>query len=164
MVWNSWTDYFLWIFDDCSLIAVDDTGKVFEILNVPMTLQFIIAILAIIVITIIFVKSTKIFAIKDFGSTKVNRIKWSLSLMLFPLLISIVLITLLQFPILHVISILATSCAPFSIMAVFGTFIGNKEKIGRDLNGKSIKKYVSIPLISLFVLAVIFNRILVHGI
>jgi len=149
------------------IIPIGDTGKVFSMLNIPMIIQVIISILALLVITILLMKSTKQFekyAIKDFGDIKTNRQKWSISLILIPLLISIILITIFQFPIPHIASILATVCAPFSIMAIFGTFIGGKNDIKADLRGKSLNKNISIPISSLFILTIIVNRILVSGI
>lgn len=149
------------------LIPVGDTGKVFSLLNIPMWLQIIISIFAIIAITIILIKSTNQFekyATEDFGSIKINRQKWSVSLILIPLILSIILISLLQLPIPHIASILATVCAPFSIMAVFGTFIGRKDKLNRDLDGISINNKISTMLIAALVIMVIINRILVYGI
>lgn len=144
-----------------------DTGKVFDLLNIPTWIQTIISIISIIIFTIIMIKSTKEFekyAIDDFGSTIKNRKKWAFSFIFIPLIISIVIITIFQFPIPHFISVLATICAPFSIMAVFGSFIGNKETIKRDLTGKSINEKISITIIILFIISIIINRILVAGI
>ena len=149
------------------LIPIGDTGKVFSLLNIPMIVQIIVSLLSIASITLILIKSTTQFeryAIEEFGSIKRDRKRWSFSLILIPLFLSIFLITLFQFPIPHIVSILATVCAPFSIMAVYGTFIGNKQEVKRDLKGVSINKQVSIPLIILFVSIVILNRILVQGI
>jgi hypothetical protein len=149
------------------LIPIGDTGKVFLMLNISLIVQIIISIIALVTITILLMKFTKQFeryAIDDFGDIKTNRKKWSISLILIPLLISIVLITILQFPIPHIASILATVCAPFSIMAIFGTFIGNKNEIIADLQGKSVNKHISIPMLFLFISTIIINRILVSGI
>ncbi|WP_452222787.1 hypothetical protein [Lacinutrix chionoecetis] len=149
------------------IIPIGDTGKVFSMLNIPMIIQVIISILALLVITILLMKSTKQFekyAIKDFGDIKTNRKKWSISLILIPLLISIILITIFQFPIPHIASILATVCAPFSIMAIFGTFIGGKNEIKADLQGNSLNKNISIPILFLLILTIIVNRMLVSGI
>ena len=149
------------------LIPIGDTGKVFLLLNVPMFIQIICSILAIGIVTIILVKSAKQFeryAMEDFGSISVNRKQWSFSLILIPLLLSIIVVTLFQFPIPHIVSILATICTPFSIMAVFGTFIGSKNELITDSKGKSINQHISVFLISLFVLVVILNRLLVNGI
>ncbi len=149
------------------VIPVGDTGKVFSMLNISLIFQIIISILAVVTITILLIKSAKRFerfAIEDFGNTKTTRKKWAISLILIPLLISIVLITILQFPIPHIASVLATVCAPFSIMAIFGTFIGNKNELITDLRGKSINEHISIPLILLFILIITVNRILVSGI
>lgn len=149
------------------LIPVGDTGKVFFLLNIPMVVQVMTSIIAIVMVTIILMKSAKQFeryAIEDFGSVKVNRKKWSIAIILIPLLLSIVVVTLFQFPIPHIASILPTICIPFSIMAVFGAFIGSKSKLRMDLQGKSINQQISIPLIGLFIFVVILNRILVNGI
>ena len=149
------------------LVPIGDTGKVFRILNIPMLIQIACAILAIVLITLILIRSTVLFerhAIEDFGSTEVNRKRWAVSLILYPLLISILLSTVCQFPIPHIISILATICAPFSIMAVFGTFIGRKTAIKSDENGESINKSVSKVLLLLLVIVAIVNRLLVSGV
>lgn len=149
------------------LIPIGDTGKVFSLLNIPWVIQAITSIIAIAMVTIILMKSAKQFeryAIEDFGSVEVNRKKWSVSLILMPLLLSIVLVTLFQFPIPHILSILATICIPFSIMAVFGAFIGSKDKLRKDPQGNSINQDISIPLICLFIFVGILNRILVNGI
>lgn len=149
------------------LVIIGDTGKVFQILGVPFIIQIVFAILSLIVITVILIRSTRLFekyAIETFGSIKENRKKWAFSLILVPLLSSIGLVTILQLPIPHFASILATTCAPFSIMAIFGTFSGSKKELNRALKGKSINEKISVTLLILFFLAVCINRFLVTGV
>ena len=148
------------------LIPFGDTGQVFHLLKVPFTLQLIISILAVILLTIILMKSTvtfERFAEEDLGSTKQNRKRWAFSLILIPLFLSIPLITLFQFPIPHFASALATICAPFSIMAIFGTFMGSKHQLQKTSNGKSINSQISIRLITFFCIVLLINRTLVNG-
>ncbi len=148
------------------VVTVGDTGKVFNLLNIPISIQIIIAILSLFTITIILIKSTPEFeryAWEDYGSIQKNRKKWSFSLILIPLLITIVIVSLFQFPIPHIASIIATVCTPFSIMAVFGTFMGKKEKINKDLDGTSINSQFSYSLIILLITIIALNRFLVYG-
>ena len=148
------------------LIPVGDTGRVFSLLGVPIVIQVVFSIIAVFCVTLILMKSTKYFeryAIEDFGSLSTNRKRWSIALILVPLILSIAIVTLLQFPIPHIASIIATVCAPFSIMAVFGTFIGSKKEINRSENGSSINKRISIPLLTFFILVIIAIRMLVSG-
>ena len=149
------------------LIPVGDTGKVFKLLNIPMYAQIICSVIAITLVTIFLIKSSKEFekyAVEDFGSLRTNRKKWSFSLILFPMLISILLITLFQFPIPHFASIIASICTPFSIIAVFATFIDGKKAINMNLDGRSINQDISKTLVIIFVLAIIVNRTLVYGV
>lgn len=147
--------------------AIGDTGKIFHILNISIIVPAVLAILSLIVLTLILMKSAGFFekyTVDCFGPNKTDRKKWAISLILVPLLVSIVVITVLQFPIPHVVSILATVCAPFSIMAIFGTFMGTNKKLRGKVSSSSINEKKSTLLLSIFVLAVLVNRILVYGI
>lgn len=149
------------------MVPMGDTGKVFYILKVPILVQIAIALFAIVGITIILIKSTTLFeryVIEDSMKIKETRKKWAIAMILTPLLLSIILITILQFPIPHIASILATTCGPFSIMAIFGTFLGSKNKINSDFKVNSINDGLSISLILIFVSIFLLNRFLVSGI
>lgn len=149
------------------LIPVGDTGKVFALLGVPMMIQVVVAVLSLVAVTLFLIKSTshfERFAIEDFGSTKATRSRWALSLILFPLLISIALVTVLQFPVQHFASILGVVCAPFSIMAVFGTFMGSSQPLVKGNGAFDIGGSISWGMIVFLVGLIIANRLLVSGV
>ena len=148
------------------LVPVGDTGKVFSLLHVPISIQLFVSIVAVVSITFILMKCTVEFekyALQDFGNVRMNRKKWGLSLLLFPLLLSIFITTLLQFPVQHFASILATVCAPLSILAVVGTFMGSKEALQKNIEGKSVDDSIWVLGLVLFFLMVGLNRVLVEG-
>lgn len=144
-----------------------DTGRVFQLLGVPMMLQVIIAALAIITITFILMRITPKFvhyAETDSEQLDQKKANWSLALILYPLLISILIVSLLQFPIPHIASVLATTCAPMAIMAIFGNFLGSDLNFKTGKYGKSLATSISKPLIIVLFIAVLVNRLLVYGI
>jgi len=144
------------------IIKVGDTGFVFEKLGVPMWFQIFLAIIAVVAITLILMRTVKDFE-QFIDQEEVNRLSWANDLILLPLLIGIVIISLLQLPVPHFASILATSCAPMSMMAVYGTFLGSKNEIERNLSLSSIRSQFSLLLLIGVILIVGANRLLVLG-
>lgn len=149
------------------MIPTGDTGKVMHILGIPLWQQIIISAFSLPAITLILMKATpdfERFSSIDFGDNRTNRKKWSMSLILYPLLISIVVISLLQMPVPHIASILATVCAPMSLMATFGTFIGNKETLTITPAADWLTGQLSWAFVFLFIIPMVLNRILVFGV
>lgn len=147
-------------------IPFGDTERVFNLLEFPFFLQIIIAIIAVITITIIlmrFVTSFEQFVSIQFQTIKETRFKWANSLILIPLIVGIIVITILQFPIPHFASILATTCAPFSIMATYGSMLGRRDPINTSSSKPHLHEKVSVLLIILLIVSIVLNRLLVQG-
>jgi len=175
---NIYSLYFLWMgivgissFFGYLLIApfatFGDTGKVFNLLEIPMELQIIFSVFSIAMITIILIKSTRHlenFIIYDFGSTRTNRTKYAISLILIPLISGIILSTALQFPIPHPLSLIASICMPMCIMAIFGTFLGSNKALAVNKDSSQNLHKFSYIMALLFIFTIIINRLLTYGI
>ncbi len=149
------------------IMPVGDTGRIFALFDVPVWIQIVVAIVAVISLILFLTRSSSRFekyASKDFGTISLNRKKWSMTLILFPLIGSVVVVTVLQFPVVHFISILATVCTPWANMAIFGAFIGNQTPINRGAPDMSVNDSISILLVLLFIVSLAANRILVGGV
>ena len=149
------------------IIPFGDTGRMFSMMSVPIWIQIIIALLSLLSVTLILIKTTKLFETfisGDLSNIKLTRKKWAISLVLIPLLACVIITSLLQFPITHFINILATASSPFAIFALFGSFIGSKNEIKSKGEITNISSSISYLLIILFISIVIVNRILVSGI
>ncbi len=150
-----------------SIIPTGDTGKVMNVLGVHLWLQIAISVLSIPAITLILMRATpdfERFSSIDFGDNRMNRKKWSMSLILYPLLISIGIVSLLQIPVPHIASILATVCAPMSLMATFGTFVGSKETLTIAPEANWLTGQINWGFVIFFIIPMVLNRILTFGI
>ncbi len=148
------------------IIKDGDTGFVFQQLGIAIWIQISAAILSIIAITLILMRTVKNFeqfVSLDKSKQIFDRIAWANALILFPLIIGIILISLLQLPVPHFASILATILAPMSIMAVYGTFLASKTKIEHPGPMTNISIKFSIPLLVIVLIIILANRLLVFG-
>ena len=149
------------------LVQVGDTGKVFSILGVPPMIQIGLAILSAIALTIIFIFSARMFEPfvgEDLGGDKKKQAKWAQNLIMFPLFIGLLLVTILQFPVTHFISLVGTIFPPFAIMAIFGAFMGRKLSFSSFQATTNIHLHISVFLVVLTVLGILLNRWMATGI
>lgn len=148
-------------------IPVGDTGKVFSILGVPHMIQLGLAIFAAIALTIIFISSARLFEPfvgEDLEGDKRKKARWARNMIMFPLFIGLILVTLLQFPLTHFISLLGTIFPPFSIMVIFGAFMVRKLSFSSFQTTSKIHLHVSVFLVVLTVLGIVLNRWMAMGI
>jgi hypothetical protein len=144
-----------------------DTGYICYALNFPFWLTISIAAAGAGILYLLMLKLTKYFVemgTKEIVTTKELRIPFIHSLILFPLLIGIIITTLLNFPIPVFVSLIAPVCSPFTIMWTYGHALSKNyptEKTNRDIH--SIDK-INVVWIIIFVLIILLNRFLVHGI
>ena len=147
------------------VFTVGDTGKIFRMLDIPILLQIIMAAGSLIFFTILLTRFHKDFErfIPEFKQDgKAERAKWAKLLIMYPVLIGIVITTIMQFPIVHFLSLLPSLMMPFMLFMVFGQMIMSKNKIEPEKN--KLIDQLSLPLISGFVLISILYRFLVFGI
>lgn len=145
-------------------VPIGDTGKVFALIGLPVWVQILLAILAsafLVVILLISGKKFERFSYTLSENLKNDRIKWANGLIMFPLFISIALVTLLQFPIPHIVSILPTTMAPFSIMTSYGAVASNKHPL--PVKKSAVNMRIAKGLLLVFILSIAINRLLVMG-
>lgn len=149
------------------LMPDGDTGKIYSILGISPTIQIGVAIAAIVSLTIIFIFSARLFEPfvgEDLGGDKKKQAKWAQNLIMFPLFIGLLLITILQFPVTHIISLLGTIFPPFAIMAIFGAFMVRKLSFSSFQTTTNIHLHISVFLFVLTVLGILLNRWMTMGI
>ena len=147
------------------LFTVGDTGKVFQLLEIPMPWQITIAIGSLILFTILLLRfhlGFERFIPEDILGDKELRAKWAKLLIMYPLIFGIIIHTFMQFPVVHFLSLLPSLSMPFMLFMVYGQLIMSKNKIERKKN-KNVTQ-LSVPLIILFVCVILLYRLLVSGI
>jgi len=132
-----------------------DTGKVFDHLGVPSYVSITISLLSFVVISILYGRFAKEFVYYKNEETFVLS-ENKRQLFLYPILGSIVIVTLLNLPIVTWISLLPTVFMP---MAYFAT-MGRYRKIGIS-DAPLIIATVSMPLLIITILSIVLFRFLV---
>ncbi len=137
-------------------IAKDgDTGKVFDYLGIPMFLSISIAILFFIFVNFLFSKFSNQFVFyrnEDLFNIQEN----SKQLFLWPILSSIVMMTILSFPIYSWVSILPSVFMPMT----YFTTMGRYKKL-KFTNAQITVSNLSVPLVILTVISIMLFRFLV---
>ena len=137
-------------------IAKDgDTGKVFDYLGIPMFLSISIAILFFIFVNFLFSKFSNQFVFyknEDLFNIQEN----SKQLFLWPILTSIVMMTILSFPIYSWVSILPSVFMP---MTYFTTM--ERYKKLKFTNAQVTISNLSVPLVILTIISIMLFRFLV---
>ncbi|MDB4293638.1 hypothetical protein N9954_09555 [Maribacter sp.] len=149
------------------IVPFGDTGKVFSIFNIPVVLQIIISIVSVVAITLILMRSVRLFEkfiSGDLNAVKKVRLKWGNALILFPLLTGIIIVSVLQFPIAFLVSILGAMLSPFPIFALYGTFVGSKKEIFSTGKSTDVNTALSYYLIGFLIVLLLTNRFLLNGI
>ena len=144
--------------------TVGDTGKIFQLLEIPMFWQVLISIVALIVFTLLlfrFHMGFEQFIPESIAEGQRPRAKWAKLLIMYPLLIGILINTVMQFPVVHFLSLLPSLMMPFALFMVYGQMIMSKNTIAADKNWKIIK--FSKTLLIVFIASVLIYRVLVAG-
>ena len=142
-----------------------DTGKIFELLELPLLYQFIIALLSLLIFTfmlLFFHRDFQNFIPEDVNDDKLKRVKWARLLIMYPVLIGIVITSILTFPMVVFLSLLPSIMMPFMLFMIYGRMVNSNDKIEKEQN-KDITE-LSLALIIILILAIVLNRVLASGI
>lgn len=142
-----------------------DTGKIFELLELPLLWQFIIASLALLIFTLMllyFHKDFQNFIPEDVRDDKLKRAKWARLLIMYPVLIGIIITSILTFPIVVFLSLLPSMTMPFMLFMAYGRMVTSKDIIDKTQN-KHITNF-SLALIIILIITIVLNRVFVSGI
>ncbi len=132
-----------------------DTGKVFDFLNIPTAISFLIAFIALVIITKIFSRLSKEFRFYKSSDLFIQK-ENEKQLLLYPICSSILIVPILNLPVIHFLSL---APAIFLPMAFFGTM-----KAYRKLNLNDAEltiNHVSKPLVIVTIISIVVFRILV---
>lgn len=146
------------------LFTMGDTGKILQLLEVPMLWQIGIAIGSLVLFIFLLIRfhlGFEHFIPEDIHSGKELRAKWAGLLIMYPILIGILVNTIMQFPIVYFLSLLPSLTMPFMLFMVYGQMILSKTKIEKAKN-KDVTHF-SMALIIVFILTIILYRSLVWG-
>jgi hypothetical protein len=146
------------------IFTVGDTGRIFQLLEIPMLWQIVIAVASLLLFTLLlmrFHKGFEHFIPENIDSKKEMRAKWAKLLILYPVLFGIVVLTLMQFPIVNFLSLLPSLTMPFMLFMSYGMMIMSKDQI-RKADNKKVTK-ISVPVIILFLIVIIGYRLLTLG-
>ena len=132
-----------------------DTGKVFAYLGIPTYITIVISIASFFFINYLFVKLANQFIFYK-NDDNFEKIETQKQLFIYPIFASIIIMTLLSFPIVTWVSLLPTIFMPMSYFSTYGKYKG-MNNIKPDL----IINRVSPTLIVLTILAIIIFRYLV---
>lgn len=147
------------------LSSIGDTGKIFQLLEMPIFWQIFIAIISLFFFTYLLTRfhgEFELFIPEDIHNKKPLRVKWARLLILYPILISIVANTLLQLPVVHFLSLLPTLTMPFMLFLVYGMMIMSKKNIQKIQNRNITNR--SLPLLIMLLLIIVINRVLIWGV
>lgn len=132
-----------------------DTGRVFAYLQIPTFVSVIIAIASFAFITYLFKKWSNQFVFYKHDDT-FDKTETTKQLFFYPIFGSIIIVTLLNFPITTWVSLLPTLFMPMSYFSTFGGY-----KRLNNLNPTLTIKHISPVLIVLTILSILLFRYLV---
>ncbi len=139
-----------------------DTGKVAELLNVPLVASILIAVGGFAVLIFLILKLGKHFSkfIPAEHDEKVKK-QYVYHVMFYPILIGSVVDTALSFPVPAVLSVIYPATSSFAIMSSFGAIL---KSVGRQTQATEVEKKISIWLVVFFLCGVGINRFLTTGV
>lgn len=146
------------------MFTIGDTGRIFELLEIPMGWQITLASISLLLFTFLLMKFHRYFEHfipENITDEKTKRVKWAKILILYPVLIGIAVTSIMQFPVVYFLSILPSLTMPFMLFMVYGMMIMSKNTVDKKEN-KNVSE-LSIPIIVLFILTIIAFRLLVYG-
>lgn len=146
------------------LVPYGDTGRVFAMLNSPMWLQWLIAIVAL---------AGSIWVIRKFTNDFERQIPEALNdrpyapgqlpnlMIAYPTYIGVVMTTLLSLPVPTFISILYPATSPFIVFMVYGQLRRKKQNL---IGHAAYPEKISIILIAITTIFIVITRLLVKGV
>ncbi|HEY4937267.1 MAG TPA: hypothetical protein VII44_11830 [Puia sp.] len=149
------------------IFTAGDTGYICSALKFPVWLTISIAVSGALILYSLVRNLMKYFVemgSKEIIEKKEIRISFIHSLLLLPVFLGIPFTTILNLPVVALISLIAPICGPFTFLWDYGNALNKSYhlKITND-NFNNLNK-LNIVLIILLILTIIYNRILVKGI
>ena len=149
------------------IFTAGDTGYIFSALNFPIWLTIGIAVSGGMILYILVRNLTKYFV--EMGSAEIlgkkeTRISFVHSLILLPVLCGMVCTTILNVPVVALISLIAPICTPFTLLWDYGNALTKNYHFAKTNENFGKLNNLNLILIILVILTIIYNRLLVKGI
>src|SRR5450432_1237996 len=144
-----------------------DTGYICAALKFPIWLTIGIAIAGAILLYLLVRNLMKYFVemgSKEILEKKESRISFVHSLVLLPVLLGIPFTTLLNLPIVALISLIAPICSPFTLLWDYSNALHKNYDLKTTNDNFDRLNKLNFILIILLIITIIYNRILVKGI
>ena len=149
------------------MFTAGDTGYICAALNFPIWVTIGIAVSGGLILYILVRNLTKYFVemgSKEILEKKPSRISFVHSILLLPVLFGIPFTTVLNLPIVALISLIAPICSPFTLLWDYGNALNkNYHSVSTNGNFNRLNRG-NLVLIILLILTIIYNRILAAGI
>ncbi len=147
--------------------ADGDAGYVFQALSFPLWLVILLALLSFVVLYILMVKLTRNFVLIcpiEVLEMDHSRAQFMAKTVLFPVIIGIVIITLLNLPAIALLSLIAPVMSPFTILWTYPIAV-KRDYPGliSNLDFDKINRFSPTILTGLLAI-ILINRLLVSGI
>ena len=144
-----------------------DTGYICSALKLPDGLTIGIAVLGAFLMYLLIRKLMKYFL--EMGSIEIleekkTRVEFVHSLIILPLLFGIPLTTMLNLPVISLVSLIAPICSPFTLLWDYGNALNKNYQLKKANDDFGELNKLNLMLIVLLILTIIYNRILVKGI
>lgn len=149
------------------LFAGGDTGYVCSALHFPLWLTIGIAVSGALILYLLIRNLMKHFvemAPEEMLDKKTSRISFVHSILLLPVLLGIPFTTILNLPVIALISLIAPICSPFTLLWDYGNALNKNYHLKTTNDHFNKLNQMNYVLIVLFLLTIIYNRILVNGI
>jgi hypothetical protein len=149
------------------IFTAGDTGYICSALKFPIWLTISIAVSGALTLYLLVRNLMKYFVemgSKEIIEKKESRISFVHSLVLLPVLFGIPFTTILNLPIVALISLIAPICSPFTLLWDYGNALHKNYDLRTTNDNFNRLNKLNIVLIILLILTIIYNRILVKGI
>ena len=149
------------------IFTAGDTGYICSALKFPTWLTIGIAVSGVLILYLLVRNLMKYFVemgSKEIIEKKETRISFVHSLLLLPVLFGIPFTTILNLPVVALISLIAPICGPFTFLWDYGNALNKNYHLKTTNDHFNKLNRLNIVLIILLILTIIYNRILVKGI
>jgi hypothetical protein len=149
------------------IFTAGDTGYICSALNFPAWLTIGIAVSGAFILYLCIRNLMKYFV--EMGSNEIlaekqTRISFMRSLLLLPVFFGILFTTILNLPVIALISLIAPVCSPFTLLWDYGNALFKNYHLKTTNDDFNKLNKVNLVLIILLLLTIIYNRVLVKGI
>ena len=149
------------------IFTAGDTGFICSALNFPVWLTIGIAVSGALILYLLIRNLMSYFVemgSKEILGKKETRHSFIHSLILLPVLFGIPFTTILNLPVMAVLSLIAPVCSPFTLLWDYGNALNKKYHFKNTNDHFDRLNKFSIILVVLLILTIIYNRMLVKGI